>query len=245
MQPAIPLPAPRQWFAAIALSLLTFLSACGGGSPSTPPATTPTQAPLPMPLPGQLPADPAAARMWTERVLRTHQAVRAYESQLAFFQKSGREEIRGLYDLRGKQPRLLRIHILEGASKGAKLLWQGGSTIKVRAAGLLGAIPIDLDLTDKRLVSIRGYTLAQTDLQSLLAMLSNPGAQTRFLGEQGGFGYIEVRGNHLLPGCVSMVVRVDARTGYVRTIEMSDPREVVFRMELRTFRPVADVSLDI
>jgi len=245
MQPLPPQTATRRVLATFALAMMTALAGCGSDRHSGPPTTLPTQAPMPLPLPGTQPDNPAAAWQWVDRVLRTHQAVRAYESQLAFYQKSATEEIRGMYDLRGKQPRLLRIQILEGASKGAKLLWQGGRTIKVRAAGLLGAIPIDLDLTDKRIISIRGYTLAQTDLQSLLAMLSNPAAQARFLGEQGGFGYVEVRGPHLLPGCVSMVVRVDGRTGYVRTIEMSDRREVVFRMELRTFRPVADVSLDI
>ncbi|MEB3298335.1 MAG: hypothetical protein VKO21_02465 [Candidatus Sericytochromatia bacterium] len=219
------------------------LAGCGSQPPANRPAPVPTLAPLP--LPDQGTQQPELTRAWVARVLQAHQSVRAYEAQLAFYQKSGSKEIRGLYDLRGKQPRLLRIHILEGGSKGTKLLWQGGNTLKVRAAGLLGAIPIDLSMTDKRVVSIRGYTLAQTDLQSLLSMLSHPQAQTRFLGEQGGFGFLEVRGPHLLPGCLSMRVRIDTRTGFARSIDMSDAREVVVRMDIRTFRPVADVSLDI
>jgi hypothetical protein len=183
--------------------------------------------------------------MWRARLNQAHGAVRAYTAQMAYFQKASGQMYRGVYDLRGRTPRSMRIEIRQGNGQGTKLSWSGGKTIKVRAAGLLGAIAIDLPLTDPRIISPRGYTIDQIDIPGLLGLLNHPGAQLAYLGEQGGMAYLRVTGAHLLLGTVAMVAGIDASTGFARFVEMSDPREPVVRIDLKDFRSVGDVSLEI
>lgn len=228
----------------------TLACACGSGTagPGLPSAPVPG-ATLPMPsVPNAPPGDTGgaqAAQTWRVRLNQAHGAVRAYTAQMAYFQKASGQMYRGAYDLRGRTPRNLRIQILQGNGQGTKLSWTGGRTIKVRAAGLLGAVTLDLPLTDPRIISPRGYTLDQIDLPGLLSLVNHPGAQVTFLGEQGGQAYLRVTGNHLLAGTTSLVTGIDTRTGFANFVEMSDAREPLVRIDLKQFRPVSDVSLDI
>jgi hypothetical protein len=206
---------------------------------------------LPTPLPSLLPSLPGrgdangAAQFWARRVSAAHDQVPAYTAQMTYLQIAGTKTVRGVYDLRGKRPRLLRIQILQGEGQGTTLSWRGGKTIRVRAAGLLSAIPLDLPLTDPRIISPRGYTLDQTDIPGLLGLLNHPAAQVQFGGEQGNLAMLRITGPHLLSGVRDMTARIDMRTGFALSVEMSDGRQIVFRVELMNFRPTQDVSVEI
>lgn len=222
-------------------------STLGGPDPfagATPPAPEPTMLPT-FPGIGRGVPDNGAAQYWARAVSQAHQQVPAYTAQMTYLQIAGSKTVRGVYDLRGKRPRLLRIQILQGEGQGTKLSWSGGKTIKVRAAGLLSAIPLDLPLTDPRIISPRGYTLDQTDIPGLLSLLNHPAAQVQFMGEQGGTATLRITGSHLLSGVRDMTARINTRTGFASSVEMSDGRQVVFRIELMNFRPVQDVSVEI
>ncbi|MEB3299364.1 MAG: hypothetical protein VKO21_07760 [Candidatus Sericytochromatia bacterium] len=234
-------------------ALAASLAGCGTtGSPTTNPNSfreQPFATPLPLPMPGFPGVGNAdsqgAAQHWARTVSAAHSQVAAYTAQMTYLQIANTKTVRGVYDLRGKRPRLLRIQIVQGEGQGTKLSWSGGKTIRVRAAGLLSAIPLDLPLTDPRIISPRGYTLDQTDIPGLLSLLNHPAAQIQFMGEQGNLALLRITGPHLLSGIRDMTARIDMRTGFASSVEMSDGRQVVFRIELLNFRPVPDVSVDI
>jgi hypothetical protein len=75
----------------------------------------------------------------------------------------------------------------------------------------------------------------------MYALVLDP-ANTISSGEQ---GMVIVTGPRLLKGCVRMVTRFDPATSLPASVELSDPKEVVFRMRLRNLRRKANVSLDI
>jgi len=236
--------------AGVTTLILATLVGCGTGNVLGGPGDFSTPA-VPTPLPSLLPTLPGrgntngAAQFWARRVSAAHDQVSAYTAQMTYLQIAGTKTVRGVYDLRGKKPRQLRIQILQGEGQGTKLSWSGGKTIRVRAAGLLSAIPLDLPLTDPRIISPRGYTLDQTDIPGLLSLLNHPAAQVQFGGEQGNLALLRITGPHMLSGVRDMTARVDMRTGFASSVEMSDGRQTVFMIELMNFRPTQDVSVEI
>ncbi|MEB3236613.1 MAG: hypothetical protein VKO64_03165 [Candidatus Sericytochromatia bacterium] len=139
----------------------------------------------------------------------------------------------------------MRIQILQGNGHGTKLSWAGGKTIKVRAAGLLGAVAIDLPLTDPRINSPRGDTLDQIDIPGLLGLLNHPSERVTFLGEQAGLAHLKVTGSHLLSGMVSMTTGHRRALGSCGIRRNERPERAGGSHDLKQFRSVSDVSLDI
>ncbi len=157
-------------------------------------------------------------------------ALPGYRTTMRFFQKEGAREARGLYAVTGMPPLTIRIHIVKGTGQGTTLLWNGGPTAQVRPAGFLHFATFTLSITDDRLVSIRGYSLAQTNLDALLAQAANRQNRRRLVTATPPT--VSVRGPDLLPGCVRMLVRLEPRTLRPVTIEAFDARQKVFEIDL-------------
>jgi len=198
---------------------------------------------------GGQPAAPAAdnpqARELINRTFATVRDMASYQLDMKWMQKQGSNTARGLYEITGKAPRTTRIDIKEGKGKGTKVLYTGGSTAKVRPDGLLSALCLDLPVTDDRLMSVRDYTIPQTDMKSLMDQLVHPRQQATLLG-QGKFGTaVEVKGGPLLKGCVKMIVEIDPATALPKLIDQYDAKEVVFRLEIQNMRARKNAAVDI
>ncbi len=230
---------------AVAIALAA-LSACGT-TPSAPtaPRSRPTLPP-PLPLPSTAPAPPdTRAADIVAQSRKAFSALPGYRTDMRFFQKAGSKSSKGLYDLAGKPPRAMRIEIKEGSSPGTRILWTGGKTVKARPGGFLSPIVVDLSLRDDRLVSVRGYSLDQIDITSLLDMLGDPRGRLAYAGKTGTSEVLTTAGSHLLPGCSKMFATLDATTHLPTGVDMSDGREVVFRIRLEGFRADPGVKLEI
>lgn len=222
------------------------LAACGTNPagakwkrPASPePEPTATAPVAPSPAPG-VPGSPGAELI--ERSYAAFQAMPGYETEMHYMQKKGAEKAEGVYGIAGKQPRKLKILIKTGKNTGTKLYWEGGEKLKVRPSGFLSAVTLDLPITDSRFRSVRGYTLDQTDIVSMFTMLRDP--QNR--AELTAPGVVTVTGPKLMKGCVKMVTTFNTATQLPQRVELSDSREVVFRMELKNFRASRNVSLAI
>ena len=175
------------------------------------------------------------------RVHATFDAMTHYRMKLNFFQKQGSQTSAGVYDMQGSQPRTLVINILQGNSSGTKLLWKGGSTCKVRPTGFLSALTVDLAISDERVVSVRGYTLAQTDIPAMYKLLDAPGNHAVLVAP----GVVEVTGSGLLKGIVKMRGTFNAATAIPTRIEMWDAKESVVRMTIDGLRPVSSINEQI
>lgn len=238
-----------------ACAILTVLAGCGTNAPTKPKRTGSDKLPAVQPVPGEYIGGPGGqpgtgqddpqARALINRTSETVRALPAYQLEMKWMQKQGSNVARGVYDIVGKAPRSIRIDIKQGKNEGTKVLYTGGSKAKVRPAGMLGAITVDLSVNDERLLSVRDYNIPQTDLKGLMDQLVDPNHKARLLGQAPGKAAVEVSGGALLKGCVKMVVEIDPTTGLPLTIDQYDAREVVFHLEFRNFRAKSSVSLDI
>lgn len=226
--------------------MLAALTACGTSTPMRPVRPSP---------PPELPASPPPAAMPGGQSELARQiiaftagkmgAVRAYSLEMHWMQKQDREVTKGVYDIKGKAPRSTFIDIKKGKGEGSKVLFTGGDKAKVRAAGLLGAIAVDLAVTDERLRSVRGYTIPQTDLTALLDQLADSRHQARVLQMDAQRAAVEVSGGPLLEGCQRMVAEINLQTGVPLSISQFDAREAVFQIQIRNFQVRQNVSLEI
>ena len=120
---------------------LIALAATACGATPTNDQTIP-ETPEPAPVVSAAPTTPGAPGMPGDRTLvlkaqAAFQVMQGYQAELNYMQKMGAKTSRGIYDIAGRKPRKLRIHIKQGTGEGAKLLWEGGRKLKVRAGGLL------------------------------------------------------------------------------------------------------------
>lgn len=232
--------------------LATVVAGCGT-SPATPsPCSCPEPQPMPIePGPGGPIGQPPAggqdqqARELVGRSQATFMGMKGYELVMKYFQKQGSKTASGTYEIRGKNPRGMRIYIKDGNSAGVTVSWQGGSSARVKPAGLLGAITVNLSLTDTKLKGVRGYTLDQTDLPSMYGYMMDPANQMTFLGNGPNGVAVAISGPGLLQGCQRMITSFDPNTLMPRSVEFSDGREVVFRMTISSMKPKSNVSLEI
>ncbi len=224
-------------------ALATALAACGKvPPPARAPACPPAASPVPLvspPAPGAPPEAVVGAAIAAARALG------AYTLEMRWEQKQGATRSRGVYAVAGLPPRTTRVEIKEGASQGTKVLYRGGTTAKVRLGGLLGALALDLPVDDERLRSVRGYTLAQTDLPALLTLLGDPRHRATALGEAAEGPRVALAGGPLLPGCQRVEVTLSRVSGLPARLDFHDVREVVYRIELRDFRAARHASLEL
>lgn len=234
-----------RWHALVLTGLLA--TACGG-PPTAPPAADPPSATDPKPpptTPGQGVADPESPAATIARAIQAYNGLKAFVGVMDYFEKSPGKTARRTYDMAGMPPKTLRLLVREGDSQGTKLLWTGGPTVKVRAAGFLGAITVDLPLGDSKLVSGRGYRLDQTDLSSLMATMSDKRAVVKISSKSDTSVILAITGPHLLSGVVRAGIVLDAKTFLPQGVEMRDKSEIVYQVKFAKFVPVKSVSLDI
>jgi hypothetical protein len=81
-----------------------------------------------------------------------------------------------------KKPDHVKAEVIDGKMRGFTGLWNGGDDVMVFRRGLLSAIRVRMPMTDKRVTSMRGSTLAAVDLGPAL---------TCFEEHQSGLAYAQ------------------------------------------------------
>ena len=226
------------------LATTLLIGACGSDPLPVAPKVPAAQASqMPAPLPGS--TDDPNARYMIQQTLQAVRGLPAYSLEMRWFQKKGEKSAEGVYDITGQAPRSTKVVIREGKNQGTKIVFTGGKTARVRASGLLSAVALDLAVDSDRLKSVRGYTLAETDMKATMDMLGDPRHQARVLAKDATSVTMEVHGGPLLQGCVGMTAKIDPRTSLPMLIELRDTKEVVYRLEMNNFKRLARADLKI
>lgn len=218
--------------------------ACGAkpgsvSSAAPPEITTGAAQPTPGPSSSAQPGSVGALIAHSHEVFA---AMPMYHLRLAYTQKSDTESSKGVYDIYGQQPRTMKIEVVEGSGEGTKLLWKGGKDVQVRPSGFLSALTLNLPLGDSRLVSIRGYTLAQTDLSAMYGYMTDAANKATQLAAD----TFDVTGPHLLSGVTHMRATVDLTTWLPKTVTMTDAKNVaIYTLGIEKLVRTSGVTMSI
>lgn len=201
------------------------------------PATPATAPQAPAPQAKKAPAAPKADpfQEYLGKARQAFQQMQGMRATIATFEKAdgkGNAKINYLYS-QGK----VKIDVIssdDASRNGVKLSYnKGGNEVRARASGMLSVIAVTLPMSDKKVISGRGYQLNQIDLNSVIPRLTAPGQTGKVLGKTQFAGanvvVLEIQPkNHFDPRITKERLGVDMNTGMVRIHEMYQGNELVF-----------------
>jgi hypothetical protein len=151
----------RPYVARIAYCAL--IVAIGAGAAPPKPATTPASL-------------VAFDRAWTH--------VKAYSTTITIFERQGAQTQNMALDYSFNKPSTIAVRVVAGANKGARLEWNGGSTVLVRrGSGMLSLLKKTVSLHDPLVTTIRGSAINQMSFGEILAHSREPGTLTESRGD--------------------------------------------------------------
>lgn len=210
-----------------------------------PPVSFPSPAPGASAAPGAPGTTPADAAAAVANIQKAFTALPGFTVNMRWWQKKDAKTASGLYKVEGKPPRSMKVEVIQGNGQGSRLLYTGGNKVKVRAGGFLGAIAVDLDLHDERIMGLRGYALDEFNIGPILNRFASPKNVVTLMGEQNGRIFLKAEGADMMPGCVRMVAGVDAKTFLPRYMEMHDAKEMVVRIDMADFKSAPPPNLSL
>lgn len=137
---------------------------------------------------------------------------------------------------------------------GAKLSYQAGNPdVTARAAGALGIVKVNAPMTDKRILTRRGYRLDQIDVFAISNRLLNGNAEPKILGKTQingrNIAILEfTKANDFDQEVTRELLGIDMEDFFVRIHEMYAGSELVFSLKLENVQlntPVSAKDLEI
>lgn len=131
---------------------------------------------------------------------------------------------------------------------GAKLSYQAGSpNVTARAAGALGIVKVNAPMTDKRILTRRGYRLDQIDVFAIANRLLNGKVEPKVLGKTQVNGrniaILEfTNANDFDKEVTRELLGIDMEDYFVRIHEMYAGPELVFSLKLENLQLNAPIS---
>lgn len=131
---------------------------------------------------------------------------------------------------------------------GAKLSYQAGSpNVTARAAGALGIVKVNAPMTDKRILTRRGYRLDQIDVFAIANRLLNGKVEPKVLGKTQVNGrniaILEfTNANDFDKEVTRELLGIDMEDYFVRIHEMYAGSELVFSLKLENLQLNAPIS---
>lgn len=150
------------------------------------------------------------------------------------------------------KPNQTAIEVLQSSKDsgtGAKIVWQGGDKASVRAKVLGMPVKIDLPISDSRLINQRGYTFADTAIDTWFASMLDPQAQVRVLGKMtlpnGREGLIlEVKSSRMKPGITKEIYGVDSTSYAPLLCQMYEGETCVYEVQVKSVDLNVQLSAD-
>ncbi|MEB3330002.1 MAG: hypothetical protein VKQ33_12285 [Candidatus Sericytochromatia bacterium] len=240
---------------ACALVAALGLTACGS-APATPrPARASTVAlpqhtqPIQMPVPAGGPlSDPQAIRA---AVAAAYGRAPGLEATIETYDKGPRGQETNLIKLVFRKPQSVRVQMVKatGVSQGARILWTGTETLRIKPTFLPMAVEKRID--DEQAVSKNGWTIRHTGVHALFKVLLDPAAQVRHAGSLMVDGRpteaLEVRSSESPAGITHEVIAIDParQLPVVRAIYRG--QQLLYRATLKqlTVRAVSQGELSL
>ncbi len=116
-------------------------------------------------------------------IAQAQNGVQGFQATIESFEKGPKDEETQTLKLTYKKPSTLRIHITQGKgqSQDAKVLWTGGSDLKVKPSFL--PFSVSKPINDEAIKTRNGWTIKDTQPKALVDVLLDPAAGQQILGE--------------------------------------------------------------
>lgn len=112
------------------------------------------------------------------------EGVKGYSATITIFEQQDTRTQNMVFDYRFAKPSSVAVRVLQGANRGARLAWEGGSTVVVRrGSGFLSIFKRTVSLHDPLVTTIRGSTVDQLGFGAILAHDRQPGVLSEKAGE--------------------------------------------------------------
>jgi outer membrane lipoprotein-sorting protein len=168
----------------------TLMAGCG----ANPAATNRTQALRNrMPVQGQMPMGQPGARntaadaqvpQLLAAVNQANMRTQGFSATVETYDKGPSGSCTQTLKVAFKKPSSLKINIVKdaGGNDGVQALWTGGAQLQVKPK--FPPMTVSLGVTDQRLTSKNGWTIKDTGVAAIQAVLLNPASQIHILGDQ-------------------------------------------------------------
>ena len=140
------------------------------------------------------------------------------------------------------KPNQTSIEILDSSQSsniGVKILWGGAETCKIRAKVLGIPIKADLPIADPRLANKRGYTFADTSINTWQRNILDPNGQITIRGKQvlpnGKEAIVfDCLSSYMQPGITKEIYGLDTQTKAPLLLQMYEGETCVYEVQVKT-----------
>ncbi|MFN3428342.1 MAG: hypothetical protein ACK46X_00150 [Candidatus Sericytochromatia bacterium] len=181
----------------------------------------------------------AQAQQLLAGVRKAQTANRGFTATVQTWEKGAGKTEAGTLKIAFKKPSVMRLEIQKSTNtqaQGVKLRWEGGSEFKIKPTWMPFAVGVGI--TDKRVISLNGWTIKETDVTCILNVLLDPATQVKFLGPQTMEGLslvaVEVRSPKSPKGVTHEVVGIDPQSGLPKARMLYKGQELVYKLSVKT-----------
>jgi hypothetical protein len=134
---------------------------------------------------GAAPPKPTVAQDVIDRYASVWNRLRSYTCTWTVHERKGNRVQDRVYRVFFQKPLNTRVEIADGDGKGSVAIWTGGDRVRGHQGGILSVITLNVDLHSRLAVTLRGATVAQVNMGSLLSHLQSIGARNFNVEKQG------------------------------------------------------------
>lgn len=150
-----------------------------------------------------------------------------------------------------KKPNTLKIEMVKasGQAQGAKILWTGGSDLKIKPSFL--PMTVSKSVSDEMVKSKNGWTIRETEVNAIFKVMFDPGARITAKGVQPIDGrplaVFEVQSAMSPKGCTHEAIGIDPQTGLPGVRMMFKGPTLIYKLTLKNMvvKPPSSAELEV
>jgi hypothetical protein len=211
-------------------------------SPTPKPTVTPTPSPTPTP------DDTPLVKKIILKSKQNYELLNNYSGTLEIYSKRNDLTQKDSPEITNSQsqyvfqsPRNQMFKVLKHNNtkmEGAKMVWKGGSTTKVKADGILGFVTLELNITDSKVTTNRGWSIDKMDHVAVLNRALDSKANLTLLGKttaNGRDAYL-IKIENSLSGLDTLVteeeISIDTKSYLIFSDSFYKDKDLVFQSKM-------------
>lgn len=204
---------------------------------------------------GQMPMQPGQASPEVAQMLNSlrqaQQQIPGFTATVETFDKGPSGQESTTMKVAYKKPSTLRIEMVKasGQAQGAKILWTGGSNLKIKPSFL--PMTVEKSISDEMVKSKNGWTLKDTEVGAIFRVLFDPQTRIQAKGVQPIEGrplaMFELQSPASPKGCTHEAIGIDPQTGLPGVRMMFKGQTLIYKLLLKNMvvKPPSSSELEV